>query len=387
MATRLRDDLVALARYHGGPCLSISLLTGAAPVEAQAAQLKHLLAIGAQQLITAGYRQDEVDALLAPGWDLVADRVFWGHPHQGLAIVAAPDLFRSYRLPYGVATLAVPGRQFHLKPLFPLLQCDEPFHVLALSKNHVRLLRGTWDTVEALALPGAPASLADTLQYDDFAPQSQLYAGVPGHGGARGGVFYGHGAASDTAKEELLRYCQQIDRALRDVLRGQHTPLVLAGVSYLLAIYRAATSYPAVLEDAIIGSPDHLSDEALRAQAWALLAPTHGRQRERAADHYRALAVTNPRRVTSHLRTVILAAASGRVETLFVAGDRQQWGTYDPASGALALRAAARAGDEDLLDTAAVHTFLHGGAVYVAPADQAPGGGPCAAVLRASSAG
>jgi hypothetical protein len=70
------------------------------------------------------------------------------------------------------------------------------------------------------------------------------------------------------------------------------------------------------------------------------------------------------------------------VETLFVAGDREEWGTYDEATAALAQHSTARAGDEDLLDTAAVQTFLHGGSVDVLPVGRVPGKAPIAAILH-----
>ena len=379
MPTRMHDEIKRLARFHGGPCLSIVLPTHLRPpAAAPAARLRQLLADGAQQLLDAGATPAVVSAMLAPAQDLAADRAFWRHPQPALALFAAPGALHTYWLPYEVAALMIAGAHFHLKPLFALLPYDAPFYVLALSKNHVRLLRGTWDTVEPLELPGAPASLADTLAYDDFAPQRQYHPGGP----TGTAVFYGHGAAVDTAKDELRRYCQQLDRAVCDVLGGARAPLVLAGVSYLLAIYRAVSAYPAILDDAVVGSPDHRSDEELRAEAWPLVAAARGGRQAAAVERYHALAATSPSRTTRHLRTIIAAAASGQIETLFVAGDRQQWGRYDEANGAVALHDVAAIGDDDLLDTAAVQTFVHGGEVWVMPGEQVPGGELCAAVLR-----
>jgi len=40
---------------------------------------------------------------------------------------------------------------------------------------------------------------------------------------------------------------------------------------------------------------------------------------------------------------------------------------------------------EDLLNEVAVQTILHGGMVYALPSGAMPGGGLCAAVLRAAS--
>jgi len=79
---------------------------------------------------------------------------------------------------------------------------------------------------------------------------------------------------------------------------------------------------------------------------------------------------------------VVLAAYHGRVETLFVACNVQQWGTFEPATQTIQVASEATLEHEDLLDCAALHTFLSSGTVYPVAADQVPDAAPLAAVLR-----
>jgi len=65
----------------------------------------------------------------------------------------------------------------------------------------------------------------------------------------------------------------------------------------------------------------------------------------------------------------------------------QQWGTFNRETGEVALHA--EPGDNqrlpdgrDLLDAAAVQTFLNGGTVYAVKAVEIPNGGILAAVFR-----
>jgi hypothetical protein len=65
-----------------------------------------------------------------------------------------------------------------------------------------------------------------------------------------------------------------------------------------------------------------------------------------------------------------------------VATDRQEWGVYEVHRDAVQRFPEARPGAEDLLDTAAIHTLLKGGAVFSVEPEAVPEGPPVAAVFR-----
>jgi Bacterial archaeo-eukaryotic release factor family 7 len=156
--------------------------------------------------------------------------------------------------------------RYHLKPLLPLLAGDGRFYVLALSQNEVRLLGASrYSTDEVKLGDDVPESLADALKLDEPEKQLQFHTGSSGDGGAgRSAVFHGHGAKDDS-KDNILRYFRKIDRGLRDVLKGQEAPLVVAGVDYLLPIYREANTYSGLVEEGTTGNPEELSVEELHA--------------------------------------------------------------------------------------------------------------------------
>jgi hypothetical protein len=85
---------------------------------------------------------------------------------------------------------------------------------------------------------------------------------------------------------------------------------------------------------------------------------------------------------SNRLAEVLLAAVDGRIETLFLANGVRQWGTFDAEKRVIELHDAAHPNNEDLLDLAAVQTYLNGGTVYVVKPGEVPGGDVSAAVLR-----
>jgi hypothetical protein len=312
----------------------------------------------------------------------VQDGLFWRHQSDGLAIFLSSDFTRYYRLPLEFEDLVVVAERFHVKPLLPLLSGDGRFYILALSQDKVRLLRGSRDRVSDVELEGVPSSLAEALRLNDPERQLQFHTatGPSGGKGSRAAAFHGHGGVVQDDKVDILRYFHKVDDGLRKLLAGEQAPLMLAGVDYLLPLYREANTYPHLIEAGIEGNPDNLSAEELHQQAWAIVQPRFLEERIEAAKRFRQFADTD--QASDDLAEVVPAAYHGRIETLFVALDLQQWGTFDPATNEVQLHQDSKPGDQDLLDSAAVQTLLNGGSVYAVEPEQMPVGASLAALFR-----
>ena len=164
------------------------------------------------------------------------------------------------------------------------------------------------------------------------------------------------------------------------MLRQNRVPLMLAGVDYLVSIYREVNSYPNLLGEGIIGNPELLSPEELHARAWKLVQPRFLKAREEAISQYKQLAGTG--RTSREIAEIVPAAAQGRVEKLVVALGVQVWGNFLPDRGTVELHDEPAAGSEDLLDRAAIETLLNGGKVYTAEPDALPDNAPIIALFR-----
>lgn len=57
------------------------------------------------------------------------------------------------------------------------------------------------------------------------------------------------------------------------------------------------------------------------------------------------------------MKEVVKAADYQRVDSLFVAKGHQRWGSFDPHKSTVQLHEQKQAGDEDLLDFAAIHNL------------------------------
>jgi hypothetical protein len=298
-----------------------------------------------------------------------------------MAALMSPGVFLFYRLPLRFEELMSVSDRFAVKLLIPMLMADRRFYILALSQAATRLFTCTRFSVAEIDLVEVPDGIAECLQYDEKQQQLQFHTGAAAAGGRRPAMFHGHGVGSDDSKDDILRYFQEIDRGLTAILSEKDTPLVLAGVDYLLPIFRRASTYRRVLPEAIPGNPDGLSAEELHRKALEIVRPELERAQREAAARYRETAGGG--HTAAGVRRVVPAAFYGQVDTLFVALGEQHRGRFDRRRGEVTMTDAKDPDGDDLLDLAAEQTIKNGGRVYaVEPAEMPEARTAAAAILR-----
>lgn len=381
MALFTIEALRNLTEIPQGPCVSIYMPTHRifTETEQDRIRLKNLLSRAEDALVQLGLRNPAVKEMLQPAEGRLRHLPFWRSQKDGLAVFLAPEFSRFYQLPLKVPELVVVGEGFHLKPLLEFVGTSK-FYLLALSQDEVRLFLASQFSVSEVDLEGVPKSLEEALKYDDPQKQLQFHTGTQKVTGERAAMFHGHGVGTDDNKPNLLRFCQHLDRGLHDLLRDEQAPLVVAGVDYLLPIFAEASSYKYLLREGVPGNPENLSPEKLQRQAWKVVEPHFQGVRQEAEAKYRALAGTG--KASHELAEIVAAAHQGRVELLFVAEGRQEWGVYEAQREEMERFPEPRPGAQDLLDVAAIQTLLKGGAVYSVEPDAVPEGPPAAAVFR-----
>jgi hypothetical protein len=375
-----RADLLALLEPRVAPCVSIFTATRPGGGADDRGRWGEQLHQAARQLADLGTATDLIDAFLRPAREYLAagQAAFWQQTGSGLAAFLCPGWAKLYRLPLSLTDRVVVGPRFHVKPLLPCVGDNGRFFVLALSANKARLLEGTAQTVRRVEVPGLPQGVAGARPAHDADEPLNLHTHHAGEGRGMEAVFHGQGVGVDDRKDELLHYCQAVDRALAPILNGGATPLVLAAVEYVAAIYRRANRYPHLAEAVVAGSPDRRSDRDLRDRAWPLVAPQFRTAGERAVAQYRQLAGTG--RTVAGAVDVVRAARRGELDTVLVAAGAEAWGRYDLATDAVDEYPAYRPGATDLADLAAAYALGRGRHVHVVESPAALGGAAVAGV-------
>lgn len=377
-----RSDLDRLLEVSATPTVSLFMPTYRVGKEKQQnpVRLRKMLDEAEARLKTMALDGATARSVLEPGRELISEGGFWRRQGEGLAMFLAPGLAKVFRLPVGMPELVVAGERFHVRPLLPALWPDQPFYVLALSRAGVRLLRGSRYHVERIPLVDVPATLDELLRYID--EEKQVKSRVTGRrGGARSGYSGGQDEGGDAEEVRVAEYLRRVAYGVGKTLNANgEAPLVLAAVEKVQAIYRDVAGYPPVYEQAIPGNPDRLSDEELRARAWALVEPLARRRMEEDGRRYRLAAGRGE--APEGMEATLLAALQGRVEALFVCRDEVVWGRFNPDTGETETRPDYVVGCEDLLDRAAALTIAAKGVVYSVSRESMPTSEPVAALPR-----
>ncbi len=378
------DQLISLGQQQHSPSLSMFLPTTrfSDDVQKNLIRYKNLLQEAEQSLKNLGLKPRQVEAFLAPAQDLLVHTYNWRHQYDGLAVFTNGEDFHEFRLPYPVDKQMILAGSYYIKPLLPLFTTTGHYYILALSQQEVRLFEGTQHNIGQIELPeGVPTNLDDFLKLDDPQSRLQFHTGTS-QGGLRDGMYHGH-AYTDKEKKALVeRYISRVETTVSKFLNEHPAPLVLAGVDYLLPMYRNVSDYWNIIPEGIIGSPEHLDTADLRNKAWPLVEPHFRTEVTTAIAKYQQEVVN--RKATDILQDILIGAHAGRIDRLLLASNAKIWGNFDTTTGEVTHQSARKQSQEDieLIDLAAVKTLGTGGTVYALAQGDMPSDAPIAAIFR-----
>lgn len=368
------------------PCLSLYMPTERAfpQREQNVIRFKNLLRQLEADLVERFPEADHA-ALLAPLQTLVDNADFWHYPRGGLAILRDRDQFRVLKVLDPLEETARVNHHFQLQPLLRLAQARDRYQVLCLTRNQAHLFEGNRDNLVEVELgEGVPRTLEDALGTElTEGNQRGLPQGFSRAGERGDSMQHNAGGISkhDEQDADRERYFLALDRALTRVHNKiARLPLVLAALPEHQAAFRRLSQNPHLLPEGIAGDPGPLDNDALRARAWAVMAP---RMEQRLDDLLDTYAQRHGQGLASdRLEDIGGALLDARVDTLLVEADRHIPGYLDLERRLLVPAKPEGANADDLLDELSFQALQQGGEVLVLPRERMPGGTGVAAIYR-----
>jgi hypothetical protein len=336
-----------------------------------------------EESLRSGEHADDAGALLAPFRELAEDTAFWNHTLDGLGVFGAPGTFRVYRLQRTVPELAIAADSFHCKPLLRVMQSAFRYQLLALTRDGLRLYEGDRYALDEIEpAPDVPRTMKDAL--GDQLTESTIVVSAHRAGHQKGsapGMWHGHGSRKDEVPIDDERWFRAADRAVHEHhSKASGLPLLLVALAEHQGMFRGVAQNPMLLERGIAKSPDALSIDELREEAWRVVEPQYI-ERLRALEA-RFGSERAKQRASEDLQAIAEAAVAGRVDTLLVEADRQIPGRLDPASGRTRRDDLDHPEVDDLLDDLAEQALRTGADVMVVPAERMPTRSGAAAIFR-----
>lgn len=360
-------EIVALNKVRTKACVTIYVRTTPVTQHVEVARIEfgNLAREARRQLEAADHDKREVAAIMEQLEELEQDRSYWAVQANSLAVFATAEQLRTFRLANRLDSSVQVSDRFHIKPLLRAITFPHSAFILALSANGVRLIEIHADLPpKEVKVDDMPESAAEFLKDFEGADRWE-----------RAKI-----KSLEERNVRLQQYARSVDAALRSVLVGRDTPLILAATGRLEAVFRAVNSYPNLLKEGIEGSPDRKSESELAQAARPILDAYYARKIEEAKELYATRA--NEGRATSDLSDAARAATFGVIHTLLVDIDSTTSGRIDEVTGALTF------GEEDdptcyvLVDEIAGRALEHGAKVLAVRKEDLPQGGELAAILR-----
>lgn len=386
-----RDELKRLAEMEDDVCISLYMPTHRfrSDWSQNTTRFKNVLRDARHQLQDQDYRESKIDEILADARQLLDRPGFWRGLSEGLAAFINAETSEFYRLPLQFDEVSIVEDRFHLKPLFPLIAANKRYYLLALSKNDVRLFQGTNQAISEVEAAEIPSDIVSAVQQYEEMPEQGLQSHTQGQSSADGRgtdqLRHGHGSSEDQSREpkdQLKRFFRRIDDSVSEYIAGEEVPLVLAGVSEYLPIYKSENSYPHLIDDIVAGNPEQLDVQELHEKAWDVVASVLDVRQREEMERFEDLHYQNGELASDDFHEIIPACAYSRVETLFVPRGQYRWGRFYPDSNTVEVHESQQPGDGDLLNYAALKSYLNGATVHVLEPENMPGGRSVAAIFR-----
>jgi len=372
-----------LASYKSSCCISIYLPTHKAGVEvneqADALAFKTALQRAAGILREKKVNVDQIEKLLEPGHELVRNENFWRKLTDGLAVYMADGFLKFIKMPFSPAEEVLINKSFYVSQLVPLLVSKEHFYLLVISKKQAKLFRADAFGIMHIIIPEMPNGIDDVVHLEEKDDQKLWRTGSSGDGS--GANYHGIGAGKPDEKANVALYLEEVDNTIwKEVLHNENAPLLLAGVEYLIPIYKQITDYNNIWHDALTGSHEYDDLNSLYAQAMEKMQPYFEERIKKALANYGNQSATA---LTSSIpEDVIPAAHYGRVAHLFIQKNEHLWGKFDEQANVLTLHDQEGEDDECMLDKSAIKTILTGGEVHILPKEKMPADSKIAALFR-----
>lgn len=383
-----REDFIKLSRKTADPMISIY-----SPTSRQSSSgYKHDMTHFKNQLseVKKSLEKDyemssaEITKLLNPAQELLDNFKFWQNNSDMLACFLSVDgEMELFKLPIETTESSnFIGSKPMLLPMIPELNDDGHYYLLLLNLDRIRLYEATRSIIQEIILDEEEVAVSFTAEEEEDENQDQLH-GQGGSGNA-GVMYHGHDGGSDEVKKvTILNYFHRMTNMLEPLLYKNPLPLYLAGVDYLIPIFKEASKYNHVMDEGHVSGAFQEKDMmTLHQKSWEIAEPHFLKERAKRKENFQAkkaegLAVSNDS------MKIIKAALTGAVDTLLVNKNHEHlWGKYDADNHTINLTDHQENGSHCLVDEAAAKVIEYKGKVYMTEPEDMPEDNLIAATMR-----
>jgi hypothetical protein len=381
-----RDEFIALSKKESAPFISIYTPTSRRSTDAYQKDIlsfqNTVTTVEKKLLQDEVYTPIEINRILEPAKALLDDFKFWQHNSDMLAVFLYDGEIDTFKLPLEIGSPNYfVGSKPMLLPMLPELSGDGHYYILLLNLDQIRLYEATRNVVQEILIDPEKVATSFTAEEEEDENQGQLH-GQGGVGNA-GTMFHGHDGGSDEVKKvTILNYFHRMTNMLEPILNSNPLPLVLAGVDYLVPIFKEASKYNHVYNGHVSGAFTEKDMMTLHEKSWEVIEPYFEETKKKRKENFHAFKAKGQASSNDPLK-IIKASFTGAVETLLINKQHQHlFGNYDPNEHEIEVSESQQNGMHCLIDEAAAKVIASKGKVYLTDEEEMPEDTQIAAIFR-----
>jgi hypothetical protein len=381
-----KDTLKNLIEKKDGYNISIYMPTQKSTTRAveNKTRFKTLLSKAEEKMKELQMDKKKVENLLKPAEDLLNKVSQWEASNDGIAAFISDDFLKLYRLPQPVEETVTVDKHFYVKPLIPFTTDDTGYYLLSINLSGVNLYKCSRYSIEKVDLEDVPENIEEIAKFDQDEEHLQYHGQEQkGKPYKKNSVMYhgqGVGKDEDMHKNQITQYLRLVSNGVHKALQNENSPMVLAGIEYLHPMYKDVSSYSHIYDKGVKKNPENMSKEELRESSWEVVKPHFNKVREDALNKYNDLSATD--KTSDDLIEVAQKAYQGRVESLFIPNNKEQWCLLNKDGMIIELSDEWKPNLTSIYNYATIHTYGNGGRVFLMEQEDMPNGKDIAAVFR-----
>lgn len=381
-----REEFIKLSQKSAEPFISIYTPTTRVSTNAYKEDITHLKnqISSVEKKLETIYElsKADIDKILSPAKALLEDFDFWQHNSDMVAIFLSDGEMDVFEMPLELNdSFNFVGSKPMLLPMIPELNDDGHYYLLLLNLDKIRLYEATRNVIHEVKLDPELVATSFTAEEDEDENQDQLH-GQGGSGNA-GVMYHGHDGGSDEVKKvTILNYFHRMTNMLEPMLNSHPLPLYLAGVDYLIPIFKEATKYNHLREGHVSGAFKEGDMMTLHQKSWEIAEPHFMEERLKRKDNFQGKKVEGLAISNDNMK-LIKAALTGGVDTLLVNKKHEHiWGSYNAEKHTIDSDNEQTKSNHCLVDEAAAKTIEFKGKVYMVEPENMPEDTIIAGTLR-----
>lgn len=310
------DRYLALEHKEGSPKTSLYQPTSRSMPDAKADPIlfKNLLQEAKIQL-EEKYNRRVWEPLIKELEALQVDADFWTYSKEGLAVLIDESGMEVFRVDQSFEPSVTVEEHFYLLPLLEVYESLDAVYLLDLSKDRVSLYLVNQFTAEPVQQDKIITAFSEL--FDDFDAHADLNFGSYSGDGSG---YHGHRSKPEEEEKERDKYFRYIDQALGEFIKGEDVPVLLAGTRDNLAHYRDLAKGNFYLQRQLEKPFASVDLKERRALLQEILKPRYQERVNKLLEDYSKKAADGL--LVGGVENALPMAEHGRVETLFVQGDK-----------------------------------------------------------------